>query len=354
MKFTFKPSPNYRVAQSTTDIMKYLTVALGAVLLTSIIWYGVSYGLAMRVIMLTVCAVASALLTETAYFAFTKSKDILHDVTHSYGWVTAIIMVLMTRVDVSYYAMVICVAVAILFGKLLFGGFGQNIFNPAAFGEALIMNAFTSTGSEAVTAQVLSGATPMTSMATTGWGCNGPQILAEIKTYGGLFGMLMGNYPSVIGGSCALILIVAFIYLVYHRVIDVRLSVSYIVTLFVVALITGLTHGSGIEFALFNVLAGGGLFAAVFMVTDPVTTPVSIPGRYIFGICAACLTLILRWKASVPDGALLAILLMNMLVPAIDRACDGSQIKDAKKIRNVTCGVSAVVFIITAVIAVTL
>ena len=156
------------------------------------------------------------------------------------------------------------------------------------------MNAFTSTGSEAVTAQVLSGATPMTSMATTGWGCNGPQILAEIKTYGGLFGMLMGNYPSVIGGSCALILIVAFIYLVYHRVIDVRLSVSYIVTLFVVALITGLTHGSGIEFALFNVLAGGGLFAAVFMVTDPVTTPVSIPGRYIFGICAACLTLILR------------------------------------------------------------
>ena len=147
MKFTFKPSPNYHAPLSTTDIMKHLTIALGAVLLASIIWYGVSYGLALRVIMLTVCAIASALLTETAYFAFTKSKDIRHDVTHSYGWVTAIIIVLLSKIDVSYYAIVICVAVAILFGKMLFGGFGQNIFNPAAFGTALIMNAFSSSGS---------------------------------------------------------------------------------------------------------------------------------------------------------------------------------------------------------------
>lgn len=354
MKFTFKPSPNYHAPLSTTDIMKHLTIALGAVLLASIIWYGVSYGLALRVIMLTVCAIASALLTETAYFAFTKSKDIRHDVTHSYGWVTAIIIVLLSKIDVSYYAIVICVAVAILFGKMLFGGFGQNIFNPAAFGTALIMNAFSSSGSEAVTAQVLSGATPMANMATTGWGSAGSVIHGVVNTYGGLLGMFMGNYPSVIGGSCAIIVVAAFFYLMYHRVIDGRLTISYLVTVFVVSLIAGLSHGSGIEFAVFNLIGGGVLFASVFMVTDPVTTPVSIPGKYIFGICAACLTLLLRWKASVPDGALFAILLMNMLVPAIDRVCDGSQITDAKKIRGVACGVSAVVVVIAAVVAVTL
>lgn len=118
MKFTFKPSPNYRHPQSTTKIMGHLTVALGAVLLASIIWYGISYGMALRVAMLAVVAVVTAILTEIAFFAFTGSKDIRHDVTHSYGWVTALILVLITRIDVSYYAVVIATIVAILSASL--------------------------------------------------------------------------------------------------------------------------------------------------------------------------------------------------------------------------------------------
>lgn len=354
MKFTFKPSPNYRKAQSTTDIMRHLTIALGAVLLSSIIWYGISYGLAIRVIMMTVCALVSAVLTEIAFFAFTGSKDIRHDVLHSYGWVTALILVLLTRVDVSYYAIFISVVVAILFGKLLFGGFGQNIFNPAALGEALIMNSFTSSAAEDVTAKVLSGATPMSAMASAGWGASSTVVEGIMKSFGGTFGMLMGNYPSVIGGSCAIVIIAAFIYLLYNDVIDWHLSVPYFLAIIIVSVITGLANGSGISFVLFNLLGGGALFAGVFMVTDPVTSPITIPGKYIFAVCTACLTLILRWKASIPDGALFAILIMNMLVPAIDRALAGSQIKDSRKIQTVTCAVCAVVMVVAIAVGVTL
>ena len=354
MKFTFKPSPNYRHPQSTTKIMGHLTVALGAVLLASIIWYGISFGMALRVAMLAVVAVVTAILTEIAFFAFTGSKDIRHDVTHSYGWVTALILVLITRIDVSYYAVVIATIVAILFGKLVFGGFGQNIFNPAALGEAIIMNSFSANGAEEVTAKVLSGATPMTAMGSAGWNASASVVENVITSYGGLFNMLMGDYVSVIGGSCAIVLIAAFFYLLYNDVIDWHLSVPYILTILVVSLITGFANGSGISFALFNILGGGVLFVAVFMVTDPVTSPVTIPGKYIFAVYAAALTLIIRWKAAIPDGALFALLLMNMLTPAIDRACSGSQIKDAKKIQTTSVVISLVAIVIAVAVGVTL
>ena len=303
---------------------------------------------------MSVTAVVTALLTETAYFAFTGSKDIRHDVMHSYGWITAIILVLITKIDVSYYAIVIATVVAILLGKLVFGGFGQNIFNPAALGEAIIMNSFSASGAEEVTAQVLSGATPMAAMGSAGWSSSASVLENVMTSYGGLFGMLMGDYASVIGGSCALVIVAAFFYLVYNDVIDWHLTVPYVLTVFAVSLITGFANGSGISFALFNVLGGGVLFVSVFMLTDPVTSPVTIPGKYIFAVCAAALTLILRWKAAIPDGALFAVLLMNMLTPAIDQACSGSQIKDAKKIQTTTVVISLVAIVVAVAVGVTL
>lgn len=356
MKFTFKPSPNYRNKQSTTDIMCYLTFALVIVLAYSAGWYGFRFGAqyALRVVLMAACAVVAALITESIYFKITGSKDIKKDVSRSYGWITGIIIVLITKIDVSYYAIFVSTVIAIVFGKLVFGGFGQNIFNPAAFGEALIMNSFGSSVDSNVTSEVLSGATPLTSMATKGWASGQSVVSTVISDVGGMSAMLFGNYATVIGGSCAIVLVVLCAWLIYKKVIDARLSVTYFVTVFVVSLIVGLAHGSGIQFAIFNLLVGGVLFCGVFMITDPVTTPVSIPGKYLFAICAGCLTLLIRWKASLPDGALFSILLMNMLTPAIDKLCDGSQIKDAKKLQRNVLIVSAVAVVITLAVGITL
>ena len=152
-------------------------------------------------------------------------------------------------------------------------------------------------------ADIQTGATPLAVLKSYGWVVEGSALHEVLDQFGNLSGMFLGNYQSVIGGSCALLLILVAVYLIARRIIDYRLTVTYILTVFVVSLIVGLIHGAGFEYAIVNVLAGGVLFAGVFMLTDPVTSPVSIPGRYVFAVGAAALTLIIRWKANLPDGA---------------------------------------------------
>jgi electron transport complex protein RnfD len=327
MKFSFRPSPNYRTEQSTSSIMLDVTLCLLAVLLFAIVWYSVSYGAAygLRVALMALFAVIAAEATEAIWFKAT-GKD-WKEIFHSYGWVTALILVLITRLEVSYYAVIVATIVAVVFGKMVFGGFGQNIFNPAAFGEALIMNTF----SASVASDISTGATPITTIKSSGWIMDSTAFNAFLTQFGGLKSFFLGNYSSVIGGSCALLLILCFLFLLWKKDIDWHLSVSYLVTVFVISGIVGLAKGAGFEYGIFNVISGGVLFGAVFMMTDPVSTPVTVGGRVVFGICTACLTLVIRWRSNLPDGVLFSILLMNMLTPAIDKAFSGNQIKNASK-----------------------
>ena len=162
--------------------------------------------------------------------------------------------------------------------------------------------------------------------------------------------MAMGGYPSVIGGSCAIVILLCGAFLLWRKDINYHLSCTYLAVLFIISLIVGLYHGAGVQYALFHVLGGGVLFGTVFMMTDPVTTPITIPGRVIFAVGCAALTMILRWRSNLPDGVLFSILLMNMLTPAIDRLSDGNQIKNRVQIRNKVLGVSAVIILITLLV----
>ena len=344
MKLSFHPSPNYRDPKSTSEIMRDLTICLLAVLLFSAVWYGVSYGAAygVRVVLMAVFAVLAAECTEAICFRIQK-KDVKTELKHSYGWVTALIIVLITKISVSYYAVIVSTIIAIVFGKLIFGGFGQNIFNPAAFGEAIIMNSFASS----TAADITTGATPMTSMKSAGWIMDSASFSTFLGQFHGWGGLLTGNYTAVIGGTSVILLLLCYVFLVWRKDIDWETTAVYLCTVFLVSLIAGLFNGDGIWFALFNLLAGGTVFLAVFMITDPVTSPVTKAGRVIFAVGAACLTLIIRWRANLPDGALYSVLLMNMLTPAIELACNGSQIKDFALIRKRTVLTSLVCIVIT-------
>lgn len=350
MKFGFKPSPNYRSEQSTTSIMVDLTLCLLAVLTFSAVWYGVSKGFAygLRVVLMAVFAVIAAEVTEAIYFKMIGKSP--KEIFHSYAWVTGIILTLITRINVSYYAVIVATVIAVVFGKLVFGGFGQNIFNPAAFGEAIIMNTF----GNATAADVVTGATPVTEIAGKGWMIPSADFGTFLGKFNGLGGMLIGNYESVIGASCALLIILCGAYLIWQEDIDWHVPAFYVGTVFVLSLIVGLAKGAGFTFALFNVLSGGVLFGAVFMLTDPVTNPISIPGRVVFAVGAACLTLIIRWKANLPDGVLFSILLMNMLSPAIDKAFMGNQIKEAGKFAKRTGIICAVCVVVALAVGFTL
>ncbi|MBR2824810.1 MAG: RnfABCDGE type electron transport complex subunit D [Solobacterium sp.] len=328
MKFIFKPAPHYRSPQSTSSIMRDLTLCLLAVSIFACVYYAMNYGteVAMRVGIMLVASVVAALATEAIWFACTK-QNVLEGITSSYGWVTAIILTLISSVNVSYYGLIICTVLAILFGKLVFGGFGQNIFNPAAFGAAVLMSTFAGSNVD-----VVSGATPTVAMNSFSWMTSAENVNAIMGNYGGVLNMFLGQYVSTMGSTCAVLLLLCMVFLIVRKDIDWQLPVFYIGGVFVLTLLIGLIKGAGFNYALFHVLAGGVLFGGVFMVTDPVTSPVTIPGKILFGLGAAVFTVIFRLRSNMPDGVLYSILIMNMLTPALDKIFDGNQIKNASSI----------------------
>ena len=331
MKLSFKPSPNYRSPQSTDSIMRDLTICLCAVTVFAVVYYGLAWGMetGLRVVLLMVTSIVAALCTEAVWFMATK-QNVKEGILSSYGWVTAIILTLISSVNVSYYGLAISTIIAILFGKLVFGGFGQNIFNPAAFGEAILMSSFAASNRT----DLMTTATPTMVMKGSNWIATSESLAKTVESFGGFGKMLLGGYTSTIGSTCAILLVLCLIFLIWQKDIDWQMPVFYIGTVFVLTAIIGLAKGAGLGYGLFHVLAGGVLFGGVFMCTDPVTTPVTIPGRIVYAVGAAVLTVIFRWRSNFADGVLYSILLMNMLTPAIDKLFDGNQIKDAGKIRT--------------------
>lgn len=329
MKFTFKVSPNQRIKQSTQNIMLELSLGLLAVYLFSMVFYYVEYGMSYVIqgLLLMATALVASLVTEFIWCLFVKKKFIKH-LQGSFPWVTAIILVLMVPINMTYYAMAVGTVFAILIGKLIFGGFGHNIFNPAAVGRTVILTAFAGS----VAADLTTSATPITSIAQRGWIITDAVATeAFLDSFGGLWNLFVGWYPGALGETSALLILLVGAVLAYRKVLDWRVPTFYLGTIFVLGLIIALVNGAGLWYPVYQVIAGGAVFGAVFMLTDPVTNPTSASGRIIFAIGAAILTVLIRVQANLPGGVVYSILLMNILTPAIERFTDGWQYERTKK-----------------------
>jgi len=329
MKFTFRPSPNVRERQSTQKIMFELSIALLVVFAFGLAFYYVEYGTsyAIHALLLLITAVGISVLSEVLWCLILK-KDIKKHLQGSFPWVTGLILVLMVPISMTYYALGFGAFFAIFFVKLLFGGFGHNIFNPAAAGRAAILTSFAGR----VAADVTTGATPITSMSQMGWLITDQSLLTPfLNQFGGLWGLFVGWYPGALGETSAVLIVVIGVILAFRRVLDWKVPVFYVGTVFVLASVIALIRGTGIWYPLYHVLAGGLLFGAVFMATDPVTNPTSATGRIVFAIGLGILTILIRVQANLPGGVLYAILIMNVFTPTIERMTDGWQIAKMKK-----------------------
>ncbi len=360
MKFNFHVSPNLKGKQTTQKIMRDLTIGLLIVFAASVLYYGMvwSYRYALQCILLLLSSLATVFVCE-AVFAKVMKKEIKSYLLNSFGWVTAIILTLMVPVSTRIYALIIATAFCIVFGKLPFGGFGQNIFNPAAVGRATIFAAFAG-----MTTNLVTSATPTALLASSyHWLPSTAGALdAFLSEFGGFTGLALGLYPGALGETFTILILIVGIFLIIRDVIDWRIPVVYLGTIIVmsacIALFAGLDsyHGipSVIWYPLLHLLTGGVVFGAVFMLTDPVTSPTSASGRTLFAMGAAILTVLIRVKANLPEGCLYSILLMNMFTPLIESVLDGKQLEVKKKaIKGFICfaliGLAISVFAATSI-----
>lgn len=345
MNYKFRFSPSIKTKRTTSQIMFELLIALLVVLGFSLIYYQMEYGMNYVVHILTL--LAASLITAyviEVLFAMATKKDIKKHLNSSYPYITSIILVLISSVNVQVYPMVMGTVFAIFIGKLVFGGFGQNIFNPAGVGRIVMMSGF---GGQVV-ADLSVGATPVSSISAQGWTVAQGGFEKFLEGFDGWTGMLTGWHPGAIGETPVLLILVLGVILVIRQVVDWRIPTFYLGTLAVMAVIIALLSGMDLSYAMFFVLSGGAVFGAIFMLTDPVTSPVHPVGRAIFGIGAAILTLVIRIFGQTPGGVVYAIVLMNILVPMIDYLLSGNQIATYKKAMMGLASVSVVAVLLSA------
>lgn len=348
MEYIFKTTPMPRRSLSTSKIMLRLFAGLMIVycygLFQSYRW-GVDYLL--NGILLFLVAEAVSYACEAIYALMVKEK-ILNIFKTSFPYITPLILVLTVPVNTSLYVMGVGTLLAVVFGKLVFGGFGQNIFNPAAVGRAIIATSFAGV----VALDAISSPTVTTVFANSAWISDSGSFYYMVRDFGGLGTILTGNYFGALGETNTLLILVVGILLSIFDVIDYRIPLTYLGVMFVGATIIALINGLGLDYPITFISTGGAAFGAVFMLTDPVTNPQTRPGKIVFSALAALFTIAIRFLGNLPEGVIFSILLVNMISPAINRIFANKQVDSIKKNIIITFATIFVSILILVIIGV--
>ena len=309
-------APHLKGRDSVATIMWNVVAALVPLIGASAWFFGVS------ALLVVLASVAGAVATEH----FVGRRGTLADGSAA---ITGILLGLTLPAGLPLWMAVLGGAFAIGIGKLLFGGLGYNIFNPALLGRAFLMAAFPA----ALTTWPKAG--------TGGfWALRGdnfalpfaaahPTDAVTAATPLGLFkfehqltgasSLFFGNVGGSLGETSALLILICGAYLALRRFLDWRIPASVLGT---VALLQGALHlADGAKYAspAFALLSGGLMLGAVFMATDMVTAPVTKLGRWVFGAAIGLTVVVIRAWGGLPEGVMYAILLANALVPYINK-----------------------------------
>ena len=316
-------SPFLHTELTTPKIMGEVLLSLIPILLVGCWYFGVG--------VLLVVAAATIGAVGTEWF-FSRSQH-PSPVTDNSALLTGILLGLILPPGFSLWMAFLGGVVAIGLGKLIWGGLGQNIFNPALVGRAFLQASFPTaiTTWEAPAQGILSVpeslfAAPLMQAQTDAVSSATPLGLAKFSNeITSMFSLLTGNVGGCIGETSSLLLILCGLWLAFRKVYEWRLPVS---TLLSVALFSGILHlikPDAYPGPLFMLLSGGLLFGAVYMVTDPVSTPVTTKGAWIFGFGVGFLVVLIRLFGGLPEGVMYAILLMNAATPYINQYTQSRQ-----------------------------
>ena len=322
-KFNIIKGPFIKSSDSTKRIMKHLLISLLPIILFSFYRLGILpyingktniFGMFYPLIFILIGTITS-MITEFIYTKITNK-----DFSESYSIFPGLFLSLVLPINTPILVLIIGSILAILLGKAIYGGFGKNVFNPALIGVLLVITLYGSYISQCggyltqYDVDVISSATPRTNLKLV------DNITYEnvVEPYGSINNFFIGTIPGAIGETSALLCLLAFIYLVIFKIIKKEIPIFYIGTVFIMSLIVSLLNGYGIWYPFFEILSGGLFFGAVFMATDPVTSPVTKLGKIMYGILLGILTFSFRHSGQV-EAVMLSILIMNMFVYIIDK-----------------------------------
>jgi electron transport complex protein RnfD len=319
--------PFIKSKNTTTKMMMNVIIALIPIMLFSIYKNGyipykndlITFGQMFYPLLIVLIATLSTFFFETLYqVLFNKEKKLKEIIGSSYAFMPGIFLGMILPINTPISIVILGGFVSSIIAKMLFGGFGNNIFNPALVGRLFIISCYamviTNNGGylNKYELDTISSATPLSNASIV---ADVSSYEALVEPYGSLLDFFVGTIPGTIGETSALLCLVAFIYLALTKTIKWIIPVLYISTVFVMSLIIG----GSLWFALFSILSGGLMFGAVFMATDPVTSPVTKRGQILFGLMLGLLTVTFRHLTPYPEGVLTSILTMNMLVFILDK-----------------------------------
>ncbi|MCE5280192.1 MAG: RnfABCDGE type electron transport complex subunit D [Planctomycetaceae bacterium] len=319
------PSPHMgNIAQTTRRMMLDVLLALVPVIVASMAVFGL-YAIQQIALCMLAC------MAFEAMFSMLRGKGLT--IIDGSAAVTGAILALSLPWSAPWYVGVVGSLIAIGIAKIIFGGLGQNLFNPAMVGRAFVMIAFAGVmGASAYVApasrtdapHAVTQATPMTARreaarkpaVATAPAAAATQPATDWNYVKRLF---WGNVNGSLGETSAAACILGAVYLLIRRTASWEIPLGMVGTAAVIAGLMNLAQGGGPELLLHHLFGGALLFGAVYIATDPVTSPLTPRGKLIFGAGCGALVMLLRVFSGYPEGVMFAVLLMNSVVPLINR-----------------------------------
>ena len=308
LKLIASSSPHIRSNEDTRSIMLDVIIALLPALAWSVYCFG------WKALLLTAVSVVSCVFFEWGFCKIRKLHCKTYDLS---AVVTGVLLAFVCPVTIPYWTIILGDFFAIVLVKMLFGGLGKNIVNPALAGRAFLFSwpvlmsnwvkvGFDNAAGLLSTADAVTAATPMSAMHQG--------ALPEES----ILDMFLGNIGGCIGETSALLLIIGFIYLLYRKVITARIPLAYIGTVAILAFL--FPQGNDrIAWMAAQVFGGGLMLGAIFMATDYVTSPLTKLGQIVYGIGCGVITILIRYFGGYSEGVTYAILCMNACAVLLDK-----------------------------------
>lgn len=291
-------------------MMRTVVISLIPIILSSIYFFG--WRSLVLLLWITVFGIGAEYIFEK-YYGRKMSEAI---------FVTCILYTLTLPASTPLWIAIVGIVFGVVFGKEVFGGFGRNIFNPALVARAFVYVSFpeplTIQWSQVATGfpggfglyitetiDTISQATPMLIFREVG------EMAVSLK-------LLMGNVAGSLGETSGILIILAAIYLIYKKVAAWQTMVGVLAGFTGLSGVLYLLGNPQIPNPLFGILSGGFLFGAVFMATDPISSPKTLEGKWAYGILIGVVTVIIRGYALFAGGMMFAILIGNTFAPIID------------------------------------